>query len=69
MIEQTDIADLLIKLRSKLGMRELVKKSGISQGVIKNYIAGESEPRWRRGVQIYNLAIQELGEVSSYGYG
>lgn len=59
----TSISILLVRLRAKLGRDELCNRTGITYGVIKNYIAEVSEPRWHRGADIYNLAVEEFGEL------
>lgn len=62
-IGDTPIKDLLYKLRSDMGMDELIRVTGMSRGMIKNYIAEITFPNWERGKMIYNLAVSRYEEL------
>lgn len=63
MIADHSIAELLTRLRDKIGLKELAEIIGCDHRVVTGYIRKGMEPGWQRGKLIYNLAARELGPL------
>lgn len=59
-IKPAPIYVMLLRLRNAIGIKKLSKEIDCDRRVINNYINTGTEPRWERGVVIYNLAVKEL---------